>query len=128
VSILEIHIKLYVPDGVSVAGVRANISPVPDDFEHEPLPPFQGTEEHFDDYVGGTTSEPPVELATAIVQTASPVRRGIAVAQPAPFAWEEGMKHDPSHKPLKAGRQGLYCPTKVGKGPQGDVWCTWRAA
>jgi hypothetical protein len=115
-----IVITIEAPDDVEVRVVQS--SAVPDDFEHEPLPPFQGTEEHFDDIgqtPGPIPEQPPMQI---------PARRGIAVAQPAPFAWQEGMKHDPSHKALKAGQRGLYCPTKIGRGPQGDVWCQWRAS
>jgi hypothetical protein len=117
----RIVITIDAPEGVEVHVTQSGH--VPDDFEHEPLPPFAGTEEHFDDIVGQQPTPEPEQPPT-------PVRRGIAVAQPAPFAWQEGMKHDPSHKPIKSGNKGgWYCPTALGKGPDGrTVYCSWRAA
>lgn len=39
-------------------------------------------------------------------------------------AYFEGSIHAPGHKPLKSGRGGLYCPSKL---PDGN-WCTFRVA
>ena len=35
--------------------------------------------------------------------------------------WSAGDIHERGHKPLKMGKRGLFCPTKV----DGDRWCPW---
>jgi len=42
----------------------------------------------------------------------------------APQGWYVGAVHTAGHKPLKANRTGLYCPTKL----QDGSWCPWKPA
>lgn len=117
----RIIIAIDIPAGVQVSVRQVETgAPVPDDFEKEPLPPFQGTEENFDDLQAPSPAEAVQPFRTVATQPQQVVS--------APM-WQEGMKHREDHRPLKAGRYGLYCPTAIGKGNDGKaIYCQWRAA
>lgn len=115
-----ITISISVPDGVDF---HVTAGPPPDDFEHEPLPD--------PDRFGPDADLPPSNGHQEPVSLRRDTMTAVAVA-PAPVAaparmWAVGEVHQQGHKPLKSNRRGLFCPTSLGKDPNGEtIFCPWR--